>query len=287
VTTVLIAGHVTLDHYGAELLPGGGAYYAGRAYAELGAEVRIATAASLDFPPDALRGMEASVSPAPRTTTFTNAYQPDGARVQRVEAMAPPLDPARLPAGWLGADLVHLAPVVAELELGAWLRAARARFVGLGVQGWVRAVEPDGTVSQPTWEVSPADLAGVSAACVGEDDLVGQGDLVDRLAAAVPVVAFTHGERGCELLLSGRTVRVGAYRTRAVDPTGAGDVFSAAFFLALAEGRDPADAARHGAAAASIVVEGRAGEALPRLGEARARAAGVPVLGDGAGRPRG
>ena len=79
-------------------------------------------------------------------------------------------------------------------------------------------------------------------------------------------------------MLRGRTRRVGAYPTREVDPTGAGDVFAAAMLLALSRGADPVDAARHGAAAASVVVEGVGGEALPRVGEAPGRAARVPVL---------
>jgi bifunctional ADP-heptose synthase (sugar kinase/adenylyltransferase) len=173
--------------------------------------------------------------------------------------------------------VVHLAPILREIELARWCAAAAGRFVGVGVQGWVRAVRPDGAVEQPPWRFEPAELRGVHAACVGEDDLRGQGDLVERLAAIVPVVAFTHGERGCELLLRGRTVRVGAYRTREVEPTGAGDVFAAGFFLALGRGEDAVDAARLGAAAASVVVEGRAGDELHRVREAVARAAHVPV----------
>jgi hypothetical protein len=61
---------------------------------------------------------------------------------------------------------------------------------------------------------------------VGEDDLRGQGDLVARLAAVVPIVVFTaarrlRGDRG-------RPARPrGVFPTREVDPTGAGDVFAA------------------------------------------------------------
>jgi len=76
----------------------------------------------------------------------------------------------------------------------------------------------------------------------------------------------------------GRTRRVGAHPAREVDPTGAGDAFAAAFLLALARGADPADAARLGAAAGSIAVEGEGADALPRLREeAEARAARVAV----------
>jgi 1D-myo-inositol 3-kinase len=277
--TVLVAGHVTLDRYGDALLPGGSAYYAARAYLALGARVRIATAAGADFPAEALAGAEVDLAPAPRTTSFTNAYGAGGAREQRVHAVAPPLDPARLPAAWLDADVLHLAPVVAEIQVARWLAAPRARIVGLGVQGCVRAIEPDGRVVQPRWDFAAADLRGLGAAFVGEDDVAGQGDLPLRLAAAVPLVAFTHGERGCELLAGGRAARVGVYPTTAVEPTGAGDVFAAGMLLALAEGADPVEAARLGAAAASVVVEGVAGAALDRVGEARARAAAVPVPG--------
>jgi sugar/nucleoside kinase (ribokinase family) len=276
--SVLLAGHVTLDRHGAALLPGGAVYYAGLAYAGLGAQVRVATRAGPDFPGAALAGAEVHVQPAALTTLFAAHHDAAGARTQRVEAVAPPVDASDLPVGWREADLLHLAPVLAELDLAAWRAAVRAPFVGLQIQGCVRALAPDGRVVQPRWEPAPAALAGLSAAVLGEDDLVGQGDLVARLAAAVPVVAFTHGARGAEVLVGGRTLRVGVHPAHELDPTGAGDAFAAAFFLALASGAEPVEAARLGAAAGSIAVEGRGGEALARMGEVRDRARRVPVL---------
>ncbi len=276
--TVLVAGNVTLDRYGEAFTPGGTVTYATQTYLGLGARVRVATVAGPTFPVEALAGAEADVHRREHTTTFVNRYGPDGKRTQLVEAVAPAVDPSRVPPEWRSVDVLHLAPILSEVDIPAWVRTVKARFVGIGVQGWVRAVEPGGRVVQPAWEPSEDDLRGVDAASVGEDDLVGQGDLLDRLARSVPIVAFTHSERGCELILRGRTVRVGAFRTREVDPTGAGDVFSAGFFLGLAEGADPADAARLGAAAASIVVEARAGDALHRIPEARDRAPKVSLL---------
>jgi sugar/nucleoside kinase (ribokinase family) len=213
----------------------------------------------------------------PRTTTFKNAYDADGLRSQRVLAAAAPLEAARIPSPWREADLLHLAPILGEVDLAAFRRVVRARFCGLGVQGWVRRLESDGSVSQPRWDPAPEALGGVDAAVLGEDDLAGQGDLVGRLARHIPVVAFTHGRRGCEVIVRGRTWRVGVHPAREVDPTGAGDVFSAGFFLALAGGAEPQEAARLGAAAASICIEGVGPAALDRVGEARARAAAVPV----------
>jgi sugar/nucleoside kinase (ribokinase family) len=130
-------------------------------------------------------------------------------------------------------------------------------------------------VVQKRWAVDAAALRGVGAVAVGEEDLVDQGDLLDRLVAAVPIVAFTHGKRGCEVIVRGKTSRVGVFATSEVDPTGAGDTFAAGFFFGLARGDAPVDAARLGAAAASIVVEARGGESLARVGEAHARAARI------------
>jgi hypothetical protein len=274
---VLVCGHVTLDRYGDALLPGGSAYYAGHAYRALGAHVRVTTAAGPDFPRQALAGLEAEVAPAPWTTSFENRYGADGRRSHSVSAIAQHLESSHLAAPWRTPDLLHLAPVVGEVDLRAWLGVVSARLVGLGVQGCVRAVLPGGKVSQPRWEFDRADLAGVSAACLGEDDLDGQGDLLDRLAAAVPIVAFTHSGRGCDVIVRGRTRRLGVYRTCEIEPTGAGDVFAAGFLLGLARGDDPVEAARLGTAAASVVVEGRAGKTLGRVGEAYARLASVPV----------
>ena len=291
----LVCGHATLDRLDGRLVPGGSVYYAAHALAALGAEVRVATAGGSDLPASAFQlgpgpgpglgpdqvqvgTLSALVLRAPATTVFENAYGPDGRRTQRVLSTAPPLDPAHVPAAWRAPDLLLLAPVLGELDPGAFVRTVRARHVGLCVQGLVRAVRADGSVAPLRFEPGAGALAGIEAAFVGDDEAAEQPDLVARLAAVVAVVAFTHGARGCEVIVRGGAARrVGVHPAREVEPTGAGDVFAAAFLLALTRGDAPEDAARLGAAAASIVIEGRGGEALPRVGEAWDRIGRVPV----------
>lgn len=272
--TVLIAGHVTHDLYGHVVAAGGGAFYGARTYLGLGARVRLATAVGEDFGADAaLAGLDVMAARAGMTTVFTNTYLPGGGgfrRAQRVGAVAPPVVPERLPAELRETALLHLAPVLSEIDLARWLGSVRARIVGIGVQGWVRRAGEDGIIRPLPWDAE--SLSGVDVACVGEDDLVGQDDLLDRLVATVPIVAFTHGDRGSEIIQRGRTTRLAAYPTCEVDPTGAGDTFAAGFLLGLTRGLDPIDSARLGAAAASIVVEARGGDALDRISEAPARA---------------
>jgi 1D-myo-inositol 3-kinase len=275
--TAVLCGNVTLDRTPEGLEPGGPAYYAGQAWRALGARVRVLTAAAGDFPPAALEGIEVVRIPSSRTTVFQNRYGPGGARVQRVEAQAAPLRPEHLPAGWERPDVLHLAPVLSELDPAPFRFALRPRWTGLCLQGLVRTVGPDGAVAQPPWDPAPGLLASVDVAFLGEDDLRGQRDLLDRLARAVPLVVFTRGAQGCEVIAGGRSRRVGVFPVEEVDPTGAGDVFAAGFLFALAQGAEPPDAARLGAAAASFVVQAPGGEALSRVGGAFQRMASVSV----------
>lgn len=275
-TVALVAGHVTLDRTPAGPRPGGSAWYAARALAALGAHARLLTAAAPDFPREALAGIEALVLEAPATTTFENAYAPDGRRTQRVHAAAPPLDPGALPPAWRDADLLLLAPVLGEVAPAAFTAAVRARVTGLCVQGLVREVRPGGAVAPRALDAGAGGLAGVALAVLGDDEAAGAPGLASSLAAAVPLVAFTHGARGSELRTAAGTRHVGVHPAREVDPTGAGDVFAAAMLLGLARGDDPVLAARLGAAAASIVVEGLGGDALGRVGEAWERVKAVP-----------
>lgn len=278
---VLVCGHVTLDVLDGDRVPGGSAWYAARALAALGARPLLLTAAGPDFPRAALAGVEADLRPAPATTVFANAYGARGERTQRVLSAAPPLAPGGVPAAWPAPDALLLAPVLGELDVRAFVAASGARLVAVGVQGLVREVGPDGAVAPRPFAPDPAALAGVDVAVLGEDDVLGQEGLVERLAAVVPVVAFTRGARGCDLHVRGRATHVGAHPAREVDPTGAGDVFAAGLLLGLARGDDPVAAARLGAAAASIAVEGRGGDALARTGEAWERVRAVPVRDDG------
>jgi sugar/nucleoside kinase (ribokinase family) len=284
-TIALVVGDVTLDVAGDAQVSGGSAYYAAHALAGLGADVRVLTRAGPELPEgvfrvrssaDAPGSIEALSVPAPATVVFGNFVFRGTLRRQRVVGTEPPLDASALPDAWRTADLVLLAPVLGELDPAEFVRSVRAATVGVCVQGLVRDVR-EGFVVPRRLEPDAAALGGIHVAFLGDDEADGQPDLADALAALVPIVAWTHGARGSEVRARGRTVRAGVHPAREVDPTGAGDVYAAAFLLALARGGSLEEAVRLGAAAASIVVEGQGGDALSRVGEAFTRAAAVPL----------
>jgi ribokinase len=75
------------------------------------------------------------------------------------------------------------------------------------------------------------------------------------LAAVANLVVLTLGAEGCLVVSDRIAERVAAERADAVDTTGAGDAFAAAFLVDYVRGRDPIRAARAGARAAARVVE--------------------------------
>lgn len=292
----LVVGHITHDRYEGGFVAGGCAFYGAKVHDALSDEVHLLSLVGEDFECDeAIKGLDVFVKREGETTVFANYYPQGEPRVQLVEAQAAPIYPSDAPESWLLADLVHLAPVLGEVDLQAWKRAVGDGLLAINVQGWIKeaggfveAAHLDGEqrrgvkgrarkVVQRPWEVSVQELEGVDMACVSEEDLIGQGDLLKRLVEAVPIVALTFGERGSQIFVDGEPTWVGIFKTKAVDPTGAGDVFAASFCQKIAQGIEPVEAARFAAAASSICVEEVGPGALERLDEAALRAAQVPL----------
>jgi sugar/nucleoside kinase (ribokinase family) len=284
--TALAVGQVTHDRYGGDIVPGGCAFYAARTFAALGARTGLATGVGEDFVcDDGLAGLEVMRAVSGKTTVFVNTYPDDGPRIQWNDASAPELAPAVLDPRWSRPDVAFLAPVFGEVDLAAWTGAIRGRVFGLGLQGFLKQAgnpHPEiadrrHVVARP-FEIDAGLLEGVDAVFLSEEDIdvFGTETLLDDLRSAVPLVSLTRGERGSRVFLQGETIEVGVAPCEVVDPTGAGDTYAAAFLFALARGDSPTDAARLAAAAASIVVEGRGGATLHRVGEAFGRRALVP-----------
>ncbi len=76
------------------------------------------------------------------------------------------------------------------------------------------------------------------------EDVNGDEDAVIAATDRVPVVALTRAERGATIWLTANVTRCPRSTANVVDPTGAGDVFATAFFMALEAGEASLAAAR-------------------------------------------
>ena len=74
----------------------------------------------------------------------------------------------------------------------------------------------------------------------------------------IKIVAVKLGREGCLVGINGELTEIPAYHPgRAVDTTGAGDIFNGGFLHGLASGWDPVEAARLGVIMAGLKVQGR------------------------------
>lgn len=283
-------GHVTRDVIedradGAISQPGGGAFYSALQAARLGLRTLIVTQgvpreiAELLEPFDG--ELDLRVIPAEHTTTLST--RGSGARrSQRLLAWAGPIvEPLTL-----NTEILHLAPVARETPL-MW--EGQADFIGLTPQGLARHWVQDESATL-VQQLDTGSLLGDVSLCVGAGAaLAGDISSVELDPNALPqnfnaAVISEHESESCHALFA-IARRCGAYvavtagsrpatvhlpaptagsvvqtslphLTQLREDLGAGDVFAAAFFVALSEGRSPLEAATFGNAAAAIRIAG-------------------------------
>jgi 1D-myo-inositol 3-kinase len=253
---LLAIGHVTWDRTPSGPLLGGSVSYAAACVRRLGWRAAVLTTASPDFVSERdLPGVEVFRNTASHTTRFENTYDADGHREQWLLARSEDVTLDALPDEWRNPDVLLLAPVIGETR-GDLARAFDAATVGAIAQGWLREVRPDGRVVPSTWSDARRELAGVHALFVSEHDLPDAELWAGDQLAHVPLIALTRGWRGLTLLTRDARHEVPSLPCQETDPTGAGDVFAAAFLLRYHETGDSLEAAAFAACAASCVVEG-------------------------------
>lgn len=262
----LVIGHVTRD-----ILPdgrvstGGTVSYASLTAAALQRAIGILTSAGADFDPGLSLGVAQIVTcPSPVTTTFENLYV-NGHREQRVHAIAQRLDAACIPECWRAAPLVHVGPVINECDGTLVDHFAGRGFLGLTPQGWLRMPDSDGRVQAGGWHRAAQDVAAASAVVLSIEDLAGDWEMAEWLASLAAVLVVTTGPQGGVLFDHGVAVPFPAPQVTEVDPTGAGDVFAASFFIAVSGGAPPATAAHFATclAARSVTRVGLSGVPTP------------------------
>jgi hypothetical protein len=262
-------GHVTVDVLdgGRTRRPGGGAFYSALQAARLGLRALVVTQGS---PPEieALlepyrKELELRIIPAPATTTLDTSWS-GATRTQRVLAWAGPITETVT----VDTSILHLAPVARE-STSQW--RGHADFIGLTPQGLARAWDEDGSGEivpspLPTDRGSLGDLLpdDLAALVISEHERAACAPLLSAATDAGAVLAITAGASVTSVYLpDGAVTQVPA--PAVADPRddlGAGDVFAAAFFIALHEGHSPEQAASYGNAAAAIRIEGAGADAI-------------------------
>jgi sugar/nucleoside kinase (ribokinase family) len=253
VTPLAVVGNLARDEIAGEPpRVGGGPYHCARALRLVQARSTIVARtddASL-FGPLVALGVPVKRVAGKSTSAFAFHYEGD-VRIMTVTQLGDTWEPesAQLlePGGW-----VHAAPLARSdftpETLAAY--AAHGRRISFDGQGLVRPARTGPLELDADFD--PELLRHVAILKLAEEEAAVLGDLA---ALDVPEIVVTHGTRGCHVHFGGTVEHVPAMGLD-VDPTGAGDMFSAAYMAARAARQSPVAAARRASNVVSEVLAG-------------------------------
>ncbi len=274
----LTLGHVTRDlRPDGSFTLGGTVTYAALTAYHLGLAAGVVTCADADLAsalPSFLPGIGLHTRPSAASTTFANRYT-DGFRVQYLHDRADSLYEADVPTAWREAPVVLLGPLAQELApdfIHLFPRRSDA-IIAATPQGWLRRWDDDGRVWPTPWLIAESMLPQLDVLILSHDDLLPFADgnradadaILKHWSTFVPLLVATDGRHGATLFHNGTIQRFPAYPIDEVDPTGAGDVFAAAFLTYLHRHGDPAEAVTFANCAASFSVQYEGIRGIPTL----------------------
>ncbi len=250
----LVIGHITKDLQPDGFTLGGTATYASLTAHRMGRQAAVLTRSEPFVSQNGLyHGIDVHVLPSTSTTTFRNIYQ-SGHRLQFVSDVAASITVADVPPQWRHPRIVLLGPVAQEVDPG--LAAAFPHsLVGVVPQGWLRRWDDSGRVYPKRWDQAESILRAARVLVLSEEDLGGDFSPLEEYKQYTEIVVLTAAWRGCTVYWRGEAYPIPPRPANEVDPTGAGDVFTAAFLIRLEETGDPLISARFANVVASFSVE--------------------------------
>jgi len=257
----LLIGHIARDLTPEGPQLGGTVTYSALTARALGLRVGIVTSWGSELPLGPLQTIPIVNLASENSTTFENVTTSNG-RVQTVHNVAQELDYYLIPDLWRNAPIVHLGPLVQEVEPSI-VRQFSSSLIGLTPQGWLRAWDREGKVYATEWPEAAFVLQHAGAAVLSLEDVKGNETRLQEMATYCRVLAVTEGVKGVRIYWNGDVRRFPATEVEAVDTTGAGDIFATAFFVRLHTTRDPWEAARFANLLASSSVTRTGLDAIP------------------------
>ncbi len=267
----LVIGYICKD-----LLPdgygiGGTVAYSALTARNLGQRAAIVTSAAPDLKfRSSLDGVLVSVQDSPATTTFVNLYvqgtrpTQSGTRQQFLRDTADRIRAESIPPAWQQAAIVHLGPLAQEVDESLATLFPDA-LLAATPQGWMRQWDAAGRVGPKLWD-ERALSENVQVVIFGREDVDDEEKCFEACTRRFNITILTDGRHGATVAWQGEVRHFPAHPTVEVDPTGAGDIFAAAFLVALKETGNPWRAAcfANCAGAASVARPGLTGIPTPK-----------------------
>jgi len=210
-------------------------------------------------------GVTASLDTNSGTGGFHLEYDDTGNRTLEVLGIAEKIDSSNILHEFLDARFILIGPILGEvdLDLVRFIRSSSDAKLFLDPQGLIRLVGRDQKIVHKCDRdqfskildlvdfVKPNEPESVTITD-SNDPLRGLKRLRE-MGSAFPII--TLAERGSVLIYEDSEYRIPAYRTNAIDPTGAGDVYGGSFIVEYLRTRNYVESALFASAASSLMVE--------------------------------
>jgi sugar/nucleoside kinase (ribokinase family) len=191
---------------------------------------------------DVLRDIEVVSIPSAHWTRFENRY-PNGQRQQKWISTAASIDIDDVPIRWQLAPIVHVGPIAQEIT-PRFVMGCPTELNCATLQGWLRARSSSSKVLVELNAQLEAGLRYLDAAVLSEEDVMSDPVLIQQLSENSRLLVLTRGGEGCDVFVEGERRHVATRRLEVENPTGAGDIFAAAFFIEFSATQDPFESAR-------------------------------------------
>jgi sugar/nucleoside kinase (ribokinase family) len=258
-TAVAVLGHITRDVVaGADPRPGGGVFWSTRALARLGADADVHASCSSEhrdalIPPLEAFGLPVTWHESSATTAYSFHYEGDR-RIMWQDAVGDPWSPERAVGAAGDAPWVNVCaltrtdfPARAVAALAADGRQLLVDLQGLVRTATIGPLHTDQHIGDVLQHIEVLKLNDEEA-----ETLVGSAEPTRLRALEVPEVILTLGSQGAWVVTPSLIEHIPAVPVEGpVDPTGAGDTYSATYLVQRAAGAEPVEAARVAAATVS------------------------------------
>jgi hypothetical protein len=232
----------------------------------MGLEVGLVTSFHEDFSIEPLEGIRIYNYKSDKTTTFRNVYTSSG-REQCLLKRAESLGMEHIPEEWITTKIIHLGAVPKEINPETGFSFPDAN-VCISLQGWLREWDENGTIQPSPFPMIKNPFPENTSAFLSIEDLGFDRSSLDYLCSLFPLLVLTKGKNGAEFYWKDKIKSISVNSRDEVDPTGAGDIFAAAFMnYFVIEEKSIEKSARLASALAAISVTRPGIEGIPTEAE--------------------
>lgn len=214
----------------------------------------------------------------PFSTTVGLIYDQIGNRQVIIEKEGGVISEKLLPREISDADIIFICPIVHEISSGLVSFIAKENREGVIVttpQGWLRGWRREGSeMFQKPWENAKEILQYADILVISDEDIKDDKSVLELYKSLIKkggIIIVTQGSKGATAYRENEIVSSKAYPAKVVDPTGAGDIFAAAFAISWKETSSLEKSLKFANAAASFIIEDIGISSMPTRVQIRSR----------------